>query len=161
MMIEIATLLMGLALAPFADAPECGSPPPRTSDSYWGYIDACGCAKLDPPARASLDYDRFLKACSAWRQRNAQRPTGRPERPARGCETPPPRGSDAYWDFVDTCGCSKLDTPSRASADYERFLKACGQWRSAEPENEASPASTPGPGTKPKPTPSPSPSTAP
>lgn len=154
---QIATLLLSLAAAPLAGASECASPPPRASDAYWNYIDACGCAKLDPPARASLDYDRFLKACSAWRQRNTRIGTGRPARPARGCETPPPRGSDAYWDFVDTCGCSKLETPSRASADYDRFLKACGQWRS-DPNTEASPAFSPAPA---KPTPSPSPSALP
>jgi len=53
-----------------ADAAECRNPPSRVSAGYWDYIDACGCANLDPPSRASEDHGRFLKACSEWRERN-------------------------------------------------------------------------------------------
>ena len=69
---QTIALLVGLALGSPADAPECRNPPSRVSDSYWDYVEACGCAKFDPPSKASQDYDRFLKACSQWRQRNLQ-----------------------------------------------------------------------------------------
>src|SRR5262245_10624595 len=50
--------------------PECKNPPSRTSDTYWTFIEACGCASLEPPSSASRDYGRYLKACSQWRERN-------------------------------------------------------------------------------------------
>src|SRR5262245_2114494 len=155
-MTHIATLLLSLAMGSTAGAPECASPPPRVSDAYWSYIDACGCARLDPPARASLDYDRFLKACSAWRERNSH--GNAPVRPlsAQTCAAPPARGSEAYWDFIDACGCGKLDAPSRASADHDRFLKACSESRVGESSAEASPAPKPSSSTKPAPSASPS-----
>lgn len=51
-------------------SPECANPPSAAYGFYWDYIEACGCAKLDAPSRASLIHDRFVKACSDWRQRN-------------------------------------------------------------------------------------------
>src|SRR5262249_48703659 len=47
-------LVLGLALFGQAEIPGCGDPPPRASSAYWDYIAACGCAKADPPSRASL-----------------------------------------------------------------------------------------------------------
>lgn len=58
------------APSPTPAGPECGTPKSRTSDGYWTHIDACGCASLDAPSRASQGYERFTKACSQWRQRN-------------------------------------------------------------------------------------------
>ena len=49
---------------------ECANPPSRASDSYWTYIDACGCSQLTAPSAASPDHERFLKACGAWREQN-------------------------------------------------------------------------------------------
>lgn len=63
-------LLLGLTAGSATVAAECRNPPSRVSPSYWDYIDTCGCAKLDPPSRASEDHGRFLKACSEWRERN-------------------------------------------------------------------------------------------
>jgi hypothetical protein len=60
------------AAVPSPAAPGCGDPPSRASSYYWGYIDACGCARLDAPSRASPDYERFMKACAAWRQQTPQ-----------------------------------------------------------------------------------------
>jgi hypothetical protein len=73
-----------------ADPRECEDPPPRMSDSYWSYIEACGCGKLDPPSRASLDYDRFMKACSQWRERNPRLKVIAPDPNARSRPTPTP-----------------------------------------------------------------------
>jgi hypothetical protein len=68
----LALLSLTVALAGPASSQECTNPPSRASDSYWAYIDACGCDGVDAPSRASLDYDRYMRACSGWRQRNPQ-----------------------------------------------------------------------------------------
>ena len=142
-------LLMGLALGSPADAPECRNPPQRASESYWTFIEACGCANLDAPSRTSPDHERFLKACSRWRQRNPQINVIVPDTPPADsagstdhtntgippeCRTPPSRASDSYWTFIEACGCANLDAPSRTSPDYERFLKACSEWRQRNPQ---------------------------
>jgi hypothetical protein len=124
-----------------ANAPrECGSPPSRASDSYWEYLEVCGCANVDPPSRASDDWQRFMTACSKWRERNSQltvvvaepHATATPV-PAE-CASPPPRASDSYWDYIDTCGCAAVDGPPRGSQDYKRFQKACARWRESHPD---------------------------
>lgn len=161
-------LLIGLALGSPADAPECRNPPSRASDSYWTFIEACGCVNLDAPSRTSPDYERFLKACSEWRQRNPQIDVIAPETPPGDssgsthptnpqippeCRNPPSRASDSYWAFIEACGCANLDAPSRASPDYERFLKACSEWRQRNPQvNVIAPGTPtpPSPNAKPK-----------
>lgn len=175
-------LLVGVVLASLADSPECRNAPSRTSDAYWDYVDACGCANLEAPSRASQDYDRFLKACSRWRERNPQvnvivsnpplagsTPSAAGTSPADSaeCRNTPSRASDSYWDYIEACGCAKLEAPSSASQDYDRFLKACSRWRERNPQVNVivpnapaagtAPAPTPGTGVKPKATPSPSP----
>jgi hypothetical protein len=65
-------LLVGLVLAGQAEIPGCGDPPSRASSAYWDHIAACGCAKTAPPPRASNDYDRYLQACAQWRRENPQ-----------------------------------------------------------------------------------------
>ena len=64
----VALFLLGLVGGSASEG--CGSPPSRASDSYWNYIEACGCDQVDAPSRASADYDRYLKACAQWRERN-------------------------------------------------------------------------------------------
>jgi hypothetical protein len=129
-------LLLGLALGSPQDSPECRNPPSRSSDSYWAYIEACGCARVDPPSRASLDYDRFLKACSQWRRQNPQVNVIDPGTPvAPECKNPPSSASSSYWDFIEACGCANLEPPSKASSDYDRFLKACSRWRQRTPRS--------------------------
>jgi hypothetical protein len=161
---------MFLALAVFLAVPaECRTPPSRTSSAYWSFIEACGCSGLEAPSRASSDYDRYLKACSQWRERNpylAAAPSPRPSpsptagpqpspaaTPAapvpatpvsRECATPPSRTSGAYWGFIEACGCASLEAPSRASSDYDRYEKACAQWRERNPYL-AAPAPQPSP----------------
>jgi hypothetical protein len=66
----VLAVLLGLAFATAPAPAGCGDPPPRATDAYWSFIDACGCADLEPPSRASQDYDRYMKACSRWRERN-------------------------------------------------------------------------------------------
>ena len=142
-------LVMGLTLGAPADAPECRNPPGRTLESYWAFVEACGCANLEPPSRASLDHERFLKACSEWRQRNPQVNVIVPDTPpARSagstqqtspsdppeCRNPPARTSDSYWSFIEACGCASLEPPSKASRDHDRFLKACSRWRQRHPQ---------------------------
>lgn len=148
-MLELA-LLAALGMASPGGGRECGSPPARASEFYWDYIESCGCAKLDPPSRASSDYSRYMKACSAWRERNPGTIAGSPDAAdptstARECENPPSRVSEAYWTFVDSCGCSKLDPPSSSSSDYPRYLKACAQWREKNPALAPTPKATPTP----------------
>lgn len=150
------TLLLGLAFG--TGAAECQNPPPRDTDSYWTYVDSCGCAQLDPPARASADYDRFLTACSQWRERNPLAgAVGVGAARGPECRNPPSRASDSFWSYLEACGCADVDPPSRASADYDRFLKACGRWRERNPTV----VPTPSPSAKPTPTPSPSPTAPP
>jgi hypothetical protein len=158
---HLTALLLGLALAGPADAPECRNPPARTSDAYWPFIEACGCASLEAPSRASSDYDRYLKACSGWRERNpsltivvpqpspssSPAPAAEPSVPSE-CRNPPSRVSDAYWSFIDACGCAQLDPLSSASPDHDRFLTACSGWRARHPRIEIvvpTPTSTPAP----------------
>lgn len=157
-------LLMGLALASAEGTPaECRTPPSRTSDSYWSFVESCGCADLEPPAAGSPDQERFLRECSQWRERNP--PDGRNPLGAAGareCGNPPSRTSDAFWPYVEACGCGSLDPPSRASLDYDRYLKACGQWRERNPQVQVvTPSARPSPAPSPSPRPSPSPSPSP
>jgi len=159
-MLSSLPLLLTLVLAGPAPAEECRNPPPRGSDAYWVFIDSCGCDALETPARASDDYERFLNACSQWRQRNPQgnvAGSGTTSSPAE-CRNPPSRASDSFWSYLEACGCAGVDTPARASSNYERFLKACGQWRERNPRVEVaapSPAPTPRPTATPTPRPSP------
>lgn len=169
----LLALLLGLGLAGQAESARCRNPPSRASDSYWGYIGACGCARLEAPSRASSDYDRFLKACSEWRERNPQLtvtlpdPTaGDPVTPAsplpRECQSPPSRVSDSYWSFIDACGCASLTVPSRATSDYDRFVKACSNWRQRNPSSTVSVAGpSPSPKASPRPRPIPPPKASP
>jgi hypothetical protein len=156
-------LLLGLALGGASDSPECRNPPSRSSDAYWSFIEACGCAKVDPVPRASLDYDRFMKACSQWRERNTQIVAPRSSRSPE-CRNPPSSASASFWDFIDACGCASLEPPSRASGDYDRYMKACSDWRERNPGADASgpggpakekPGPTPSPGATPQPSPRP------
>lgn len=76
------------------------------------------------------------------------------------CANPPSRASDAYWDYVDSCGCANLDPVSRASQDWDRFSRACRQWRERNPQVNvvivASPAApSPSPAASPTPRPTP------
>ena len=137
-----------------AAAQECaGQPPSRASASYWDYIETCGCDKLARVDRASLDHKRFQKACAAWHERHPRPgvivvaaspqpgaltspapmvitlPEARPECAAE----PPSRVSDAYWGYVDACGCAKLEAVPEASPDHGRFQKACASWRERNP----------------------------
>ena len=144
---------MFFALALFLAVPaECKTPPARVSSGYWDFIEACGCSGLEAPSRASSDYDRYLKACSRWRERKPYLAVARPQPSAppgsaplpaatppaspvpavpvaRECATPPSRVSGGYWDFIDACGCARAEAPSRASSDYGRYEKACADWR--------------------------------
>ena len=146
MKIVIAAFMAFSSLTASAAAQACSSgPPSRTSDQYWTWLEACGCEKADAPSRASSDYDRYLKVCSAWRERNQ----GLGVRPAPGtalkeCErTPPSRSSSPYWPFLNACGCDNAEPPSRASSDYDRYLKACSEWRERNPTLAASPSPSP------------------
>jgi hypothetical protein len=165
----LLALLLGLGLAGQAESTFCRNPPSRAADSYWDYIGACGCARLETPSRASSDYDRFLKACGDWRERNPGRTVALPDPtagdpvtpaspPARECQTPPSRVSDSYWTFIGACGCASLTAPSRASAEYDRFVKACSDWRQRNPTSTMSVA---GASPRPRPSPRPSPSASP
>jgi hypothetical protein len=172
-MTGIVALLLGLGLAGQAESSFCRNPPSRASDGYWDYIAACGCARLEAPSRASSDHDRFLKACSDWRARNAQSTVALPDPtagdpvtpaspPPRECQNPPSRVSDVYWTFIDACGCASLTPPSRASSDHDRFLKACSDWRQRNPSSTVSVAGpSPSPRPSPRPSPSPSPKASP
>jgi len=157
--------LMTLALGTPADSPECRNTPSRVSDSYWAFVDACGCANLDPPSTASPDYARFLTACSRWRERNPQinvivtdtrtadstlstdqtRAADPPE-----CRNSPSRASGSYWTFIEACGCANLDPPSKTSPIHGRFLKACSQWRERNRSLTVIVPSQPSPAAKPK-----------
>ncbi len=140
-----------------AAAQECAADPPsRVSDAYWGYLEACGCARTAPVPRASNDYDRYLKTCSAWRARNPQLTvvvkdvapapnTGGAPSPATTsvvsstaaaeCRSgdAPLRTSTAFWGFIESCGCERTSAVPRASLDYDRYLKACSDWRQRNP----------------------------
>ncbi len=167
-MTPLVAMMLGLGLAGQAESSFCRNPPPRAADTYWDYIAACGCARLEAPSRASSDHERFLKACSDWRERNPQStvslpdPTAgdpvTPSLPPRECQNPPSRVSDVYWTFIDTCGCASLTVPSRAAAEYDRFVKACSDWRRRNPSSTVSVA---GPSPSPRPSPRPRPSASP
>jgi hypothetical protein len=147
----VAAVLFALSsLTATAAAQECSSgPPSRVSDQYWVYLDACGCEKADAPSRASSDYERYLKVCSAWRERNQGRIVAVSPSPGltlKECEkAPPSRISSQYWTFLEACGCEKTDAVSRASSDYERYLKVCSEWRERNPNLTPSPKPTPKP----------------
>jgi hypothetical protein len=130
-----APWILVLALQPAGQ--ECANPPSRASDAFWTYVEACGCARIEPLSQASPDHDRLLAACARWSARNPQvivaSPTPSPTALGQGCGAPPSRASDAYWAYVDRCGCGQLVAPSAASSDYERFMKACGGWRERNP----------------------------
>jgi hypothetical protein len=146
----LSLALLAVVALGSGDAPECRNPPSRVSDSYWDFIDACGCESLVAPSRASADYDRFLKACARWRERNTatkvvvSKSAGAEAVPATSaastqpaeCKNPPSRASSSYWDFIDACGCEGVDPPSTASSDSKRFLKACSDWRERNPKVE-------------------------
>lgn len=129
-------VLVGWFLGSASGAQECGNAPPPAAASTWTYIEACGCANLDVPPKASQDHERFLKACGQWRERNPHGSvTASGDTPVPlECKNPPSRASDSYWDYIEACGCSRLEPPSRASSDYDRFLKACGRWRERNPQ---------------------------
>jgi hypothetical protein len=66
------------------------------------------------------------------------------------CSNPPSRASDAYWPFIEACGCDALEPPSAASEDHARFLSACSDWRQRNPHTtvivaEPTPSSPPDP----------------
>ena len=125
-----------------ADGPsECANPPSRVLDSYWDYIEACGCSKLEAPSRASSAHGRYMKACSAWRERNPAarfsspepEPSPSPSPAARECTNPPSRIASDYWDHLESCGCAGVEAPPRASDDFQRFRKTCSDWREDNP----------------------------
>ena len=125
-----------VALLALGASPQCADVPSRASSAYWDYIEDCGCEKLDPPSRASSDYERYRKACADWRSRNPKLVTVAPATPRPVepiCQDVPSRAASAYWDYIEDCGCEKLDPPSQASSDYQRFRKACADWRSRNP----------------------------
>src|SRR5262245_57120485 len=140
----VAVLIAGLSFASRSGAHECASgPPSRTSDQYWSFLEACGCSKADAPSRASADYDRYLKVCSAWRERNQGQNVRSPGTTLKECEkTPPSRTSGQYWPFLEACGCEKADAPSRTTSDYDRYLKVCSEWRERNPNLAPSPKPT-------------------
>ena len=135
---QIASVLV-FVLASAGGPRECVNAPSRVSDTYWDYIEACGCSNVEGPSRASADYERFLKACSRWRERNQAVKGAKPapsstETPVgKECMNPPSRVSAVYWDYLDACGCAGVEPPPGASDDYKRFLNACSQWRQKNP----------------------------
>jgi hypothetical protein len=139
MRVLTAVFILSCSFVCSTSAQECaGGPPSRTSDQYWSWLDACGCEKADAPSRASSDYDRYLKVCSAWRERNQGRVIASPSLNLKECEkTPPSRSSSSYWTFLEACGCEKADAPSRTSSDYDRYLKVCSAWRERNPTSAA------------------------
>jgi len=163
-MTPVVAVLLGLGLAGPADSTYCLNPPARASDEYWEYIKVCGCERLYVPPRASSEYDRFTAACNEWRARNPQAvsvpsPTPVPS-PPRNCGIPPSRASDAYWTFIEACGCGILYAPSRASLDYDRFMKACDDFAERQMRRMMG-LPGPSPAASPQPSPSPSPSASP
>jgi hypothetical protein len=50
---------------------------------------------------------------------------------------PPSRASDAYWEYIPACGCSRLEPLSHASSDYDRYLKACAEFRERYPYTDS------------------------
>jgi hypothetical protein len=164
---HVVAMLVGLALQAPPVPAECATPPGVASASYWLYVESCGCASLEAPPAASEDYERFLKACAEWRQRNPALSVVVSEAPAAvsspstpGCGDPPSRASDFYWGYLEACGCARLEAPSRASQDYERFMKACAAWRRQTPQVQVIVA-TPSPRPSPSPSPSPKPAAPP
>jgi hypothetical protein len=167
-MTPLVAVLLGLGLAGPSESSACLNPPARASDAYWDYIATCGCARLYVPPRASSEYERFTTACAAWVERNPQTtvavpsPTsGDPVAPYRKeCRFPPSRATDAYWSYIDSCGCGILHPPSRASLDYDRFMKACDDFSERQMRRmmglpSPSPAATPRPSPSPESSPSP------
>jgi hypothetical protein len=152
---RLALLAVAIVLvADTAAAQECAAQPPsRVSQFYWGYLEACGCEKVAPLSTASPDYARFQKVCSEWRERHPQPalvvvtpPSASPvsaaspstivvvpPRATPECATAPSRISDAFWSYIDACGCDKLSPVLEASPDHGRFLKSCSAWRARNP----------------------------
>ena len=130
---HVLLALLGLALSEAPVPRECAAPPSRAESGYWSYIESCGCARLDPPSRASADHDRFMKACSDWRERQSQAVVSRPQATPE-CDDPPSRAAEGYWDYIEACGCARLEAPSKASDDHDRFMKACAGWRERNPQ---------------------------
>lgn len=159
---RLALLVVAVSLgAGTAVAQDCaGDPPSRVSDAYWAYLEACGCAKTSPVPRASNEYERYTKTCAAWRTRNPQLTvvlqagaspspgsvpspspgpgtvtTAAPSTPSAECRTGdvPSRTSSAFWTHIEACGCERTAAVPRASSDYDRYLKACSEWRQRNP----------------------------
>ena len=147
---RLALLVVGFSfLAHAAVAQECAAQPPsRTSQFFWGYLEACGCEKVAPLSTASPDYARFQKVCSQWRERNPQptvvvvtpgpvaSPTTvviTPPRATPECSVVPSRVSDNFWSYLDACGCDKVARVPETSEDHGRFLKVCSAWRTRNP----------------------------
>jgi hypothetical protein len=154
LIVAIASLL-----ADHAAAQECSvHAPSRASEGYWDYIDSCGCDHVTPVSRASSDYKRFLKACSQWRERHraavvvvSQAPTAAASPaplasafPDATCANAPSRVSDAFWTFIDACGCNDVSAVSLASPDHARFQRACASWRERNPPPAVVVSPTPG-----------------
>ncbi len=104
---HVLLALLGLALSEAPVPRECAAPPSRAESGYWSYIESCGCSQLDPPSRASADHDRFMKACSDWRERQSQAVVSRPQATPE-CDDPPSRAAEGYWDYIEACGCARL-----------------------------------------------------
>ncbi len=131
-----------------ADTPkECANPPSRSASRYWEYVDACGCALLEPPPEASADHERYRSACSRWRERNpsAGAASPQPQAVSRECENPPARASVSFWSYLESCGCARTEPPPAASSDYSRYLQTCGDWRVRNPAPAPAPSATPRP----------------
>jgi hypothetical protein len=174
-MTPLAAALLGLGLAGQAEPSYCLNPPARASEEYWDYIATCGCARLYVPPRASSEYERFTAACRAWNDRHPQNVVTAPSPTAgnpvaapyrRQCGIPPSRATEEYWTFIASCGCGNLLAPSRASLDYDRFMKACDDFYEAQTRwrlglSSPSPAPSPRPSPSPPPSPSPSPAARP
>jgi hypothetical protein len=50
----------------------CRDVPPRASSTWWTHLERCGCAGTEPPTMGASDYERYLKTCGTWRERNPQ-----------------------------------------------------------------------------------------
>jgi hypothetical protein len=61
------------------------------------------------------------------------------------CDQRPSRASDAYWKYLERCGCNDVPAVSSASADYDKWTAACQKWRLDHPQPAATPAPSPSP----------------
>jgi hypothetical protein len=147
MVLAALAVLGGQAWPDEASSSECGQRVSRASDTYWDQIKRCGCESVDATPRASVDYDRWAAACDEWRRSHptstaSPSPSPSPAavlkvepRPRRApdCQAAPSRTSDAYWKYIDRCGCAGVDAVPRASLDYDRWAAACDKWRRDNP----------------------------